>query len=328
MNLQSDTATGGRPDVGGNPKPKTIRDALQLYTELHLPTLAHAQPVRTRIRKYFDTIAPIDIDKLTTVDVQRWHLANMTRSRQQANSSLALLRALYKKLAEWDFYHGMSPAHCVKMKRPLPRNRYVTPHELSALLRVLACEEVMTRLFFSIVLFVGCRPGEAERLEWSHLKLWTDPESGVPFGTWRKPRTKNGLAHSVPLPPMIARLAAEHRENVPPGCAWVFPGRDASVSRSVWHILWTRIRQAAGIPDVRRHDLRRTCATYLLDGGMDLLTLSKAVMNHTDLRSTSVYAQPLESTVRAQLAKNSERMMAYAFSSATGGVEQTNHGQG
>ena len=299
----------------------TIKEALALYEELHLPTLADQRPVRTRIKKYFDTIAEIQVDKLSTMDVQRWHQANMARSRMQANSSLVILRAVYKKLVEWGHFPGglVSPAYCVKMKRPTPRNRYVTPHELSSLLRVLACEEVMTRLFFSIVLFVGCRPGEAERLQWVDLKLWTDPESGAPFGTWRKPRTKNGLAHSVPLPPMVARMAIEHRENAPADCPWVFPGNTAFVSRSCWHVLWTRIRKAAEIPDVRRHDLRRACATYLLDGGMDLLMLSKAVLNHTDLRSTSIYAQPIETSVREKLTKNSERMVAFAFSGAAHG---------
>lgn len=293
----------------------TIKEALALYEELHLPTLADQRPVRTRIKKYFDAIAHIEVDKLSTMDVQRWHQANMARSKTQANGSLVILRALYKKLVEWGHFPGglVSPAHCVKMKRPTPRNRYVTPHELSGLLRVLALEDVMTRLFFSIVLFVGCRPGEAERLQWSELKLWTDPGSGEPFGTWRKPRTKNGLAHSVPLPPMIARLAVEQREHVPADCPWVFPGETACTSRTTWHILWTRIRKAAGIPDVRRHDLRRTCATYLLDSGMDLLMLSKAVLNHTDLRSTSIYAQPIETSVREKLTKNSERMVALAF---------------
>ena len=49
-----------------------------------------------------------------------------------------------------------------------------------------------------------------------------------------------------------------------------------------------------------------------------VLTFSKAAVNHTNRSSrTSVYAQPLENNVRAQRAKDSERMAAYAFKGAS-----------
>ncbi len=293
--------------------PTTIGEALRLYDELHVSTLREPRPVRTRIRLYFDTIRATPIDQLTTVDTIRWHQENRKRSVQQANAALVILRALYRKLVEWDLYKGACPAYAVKIKRPGPRSRYLQPEELTTLLAVLAREPLMHRLFFSLMLFVSCRPGEAETMEWTHVKLWTDRETQAAMGTWTKPRTKNGTAHTVPLPPIVARLLHEHRANVFPECPWVFPGQHTYRSKAHWHHLWVEIRRKAGIPDVRRHDLRRTCATYLLDGGLDLLTLSKAVLNHTSLNSTSVYAQPLQETVRAQLTKNSERMLAYAF---------------
>ena len=52
---------------------------------------------------------------------------------------------------------------------------------------------------------------------------------------------------------------------------------------------WTRVRKAAGIPDVRIHDLRRTVGSWLVRGGASL-HLVGAVLNHRDQKTTAGYA--------------------------------------
>jgi site-specific recombinase XerD len=64
------------------------------------------------------------------------------------------------------------------------------------------------------------------------------------------------------------------------------------LSHEFWHARWTEIRDRAGLQDVQLRDLRRTCATRLLDRGMDLISLSKGVLNHSNLTTTKTYARP------------------------------------
>ncbi|GKS58181.1 hypothetical protein YTPLAS18_17080 [Nitrospira sp.] len=303
----------------GTATPTTIGEALTLYQELHVSNLRHPKPVRTRIALYFPSLLDRRIDELSAVEVARWHQANRERSQQQANASLVILRALYKWLLAMDLYKGTCPALAVKIKRPLPRQRFLDTEELTRVLRVLAHVPLIYRVYFSLMLFTGCRPGEAAVMQWKDLKFWTDSTTGSVMGTWTKPQTKNGLPHRVPLPPAIVSLLQEHRKDVLDACPWVFPGRNKVVCKAWWHAAWWQIRNAAGIPDVRIHDLRRSCATHLLANGTDLNTISKGVLNHRDLATTAIYAVPLDAGVREALTKNAERMLAAAFGTPDGG---------
>jgi len=53
---------------------------------------------------------------------------------------------------------------------------------------------------------------------------------------------------------------------------------------------WGRIRERAGVPDVRIHDIRRTFAKLLGGMGYSLHLLSRA-LGHSSLQSTAPYAR-------------------------------------
>ena len=69
------------------------------------------------------------------------------------------------------------------------------------------------------------------------------------------------------------------------------------MSHSVVHKHWVKIRNDCGIPDVRIHDLRRTCATYLDYHGASTSLISKGILQHTNLQSTSRYIQSIPDKV-------------------------------
>ena len=52
---------------------------------------------------------------------------------------------------------------------------------------------------------------------------------------------------------------------------------------------WDRIRQAAGMPDLRLHDLRHTFASIAVMGGMSLPMVG-ALLGHKHARTTQRYA--------------------------------------
>ena len=53
---------------------------------------------------------------------------------------------------------------------------------------------------------------------------------------------------------------------------------------------WERIREAAGLEDVRLHDLRRTFASWLIEYEGQSMDLIGGILRHADTRTTKRYA--------------------------------------
>jgi integrase len=267
----------------------TVQDLVTAYQQLHLPTLKQPASVRCRLSKYFGPLLALPVDALTVPIVLGWVNEIRRHSTTQADGCLTILRSMINKAIEWQLWTGQSnPAAFVRRKRASPRTRYILEHELPGLIRELEREPVFIRLYFYLVLFCAPRPGEVERAQRPHfLPL---PEGGC---VWFKPTTKT-TEHSVQLPEPITRLLSRHLEVLSPATPWIFPGRRGRcLSKEFWHARWVEIRERCGLHDVQLRDLRRTTSTHLLgDKEMDLMSLSKGVLNHSNLNTTQVYARP------------------------------------
>ena len=80
--------------------------------------------------------------------------------------------------------------------------------------------------------------------------------------------------------------------------AWVFPSRRTpSKCRADLNNVWDRVRDRAGIPDVRIHDLRHSFASAAINSGASLHMIGKA-LGHADVRTTERYAHVLDGSVR------------------------------
>ena len=77
---------------------------------------------------------------------------------------------------------------------------------------------------------------------------------------------------------------------------------------------WDRIREKAGLPDVRFHDLRRTVGSWLAGSGESLSLIGK-VLNHRDVSTTAIYARLNLDPVRQALERNATKMLEAGESS-------------
>lgn len=95
---------------------------------------------------------------------------------------------------------------------------------------------------------------------------------------------------SVPLVKQLVVLL----KNLKKECVksdWVFlMGDDATRHMGYPQKAWKRLKQAAGIDNLRMHDLRRTVGSYECMGGVNLSVVSKTLNNKT-LQATQVYAR-------------------------------------
>jgi len=74
---------------------------------------------------------------------------------------------------------------------------------------------------------------------------------------------------------------------------------------------WERIRKAAGLEDVRLHDLRRTVGSWLAQSGNSLHLIGK-VLNHSNQSTTAIYSRFGQDNVRDALEQHGQLLTGMA----------------
>ena len=145
------------------------------------------------------------------------------------------------------------------------RQRYLTGAELARVTTALAdMRDQGAADAIRLMLLTGARRGETLAARWRDIDL----EAGV----WVKPgsTTKQKTEHRVPLSEAAVRLLAEMRQQAGDDAEWVFPAPQKAGPRTAIEEAWRELRTAAGIPDVRLHDLRHSYASILASSGLSL----------------------------------------------------------
>jgi integrase len=190
-------------------------------------------------------------------------------------SAAARARVALMRLFSWAIRQGLTETNPV-IGTPVP-NEHVKSRE-----RVLSGDELAKvwqasgdgtyGAIIKLLIVTGCRRQEVGSMRWDELQ----PEKGL----WIIPRerTKNGKAHTLPLPEMawsiIATVPRWHDG------AFVF-GRTAGFQQ--WAPHKRALDQRAGIAPYVIHDLRRSVATGMNEIGVQP-HIVEAVLNHATFR--------------------------------------------
>jgi integrase len=128
-------------------------------------------------------------------------------------------------------------------------------------------------------------------------------------GVLRLPQTKAGDEQSATLSgPALAIMQAIPSEEDNP---YLLPGARRGRPLVNIDVPWRRVRQAAGLADVRLHDLRRTTGSWLSQAGEDL-NLIKSALRHADLSTTLIYARLGEDAPREAMEAHGRRILEAA----------------
>jgi integrase len=123
---------------------------------------------------------------------------------------------------------------------------------------------------------------------------WVDFD--LPRRVWTIPMSKSGKARRVPLPAAaIDELRAMPRWA---GCPYVVPNPRTMKPYTSVYFSWDAARRRAGLPDVRMHDARHTCASNLVNAGQSLFVVSQ-VLGHAQARTSQRYAHLSQDTLVA-----------------------------
>lgn len=198
-----------------------------------------------------------------------------------ANRVLALIRKIFNFGIQRDIV-VMNP--CQAVSRPTKeysRERVLSQEEIKKVWQGLDSEEVLTSAIFKLYILTGQRGSEIRSMSWDDLDLQTN--------WWTIPgeKTKNSLAHRVPLSEQaldVIRSISFTKET----SHWVFPS-PIDKSKHVDNIQKAiqRIRKKANVSFVG-HDFRRTAASHMAAQGIQRLVVSK-IINHVEQGVTKVY---------------------------------------
>ena len=207
------------------------------------------------------------------------------------NRFLHHLQAIFSRAIEWEI-EGIekNPAKGIK---PLPNHsrheRYLNSEEAQRL--IAAVQGSKNKLLGPIIAFLlltGCRKREVLDARWENI----DFDRAILI----IPLSKNGKTRHVPLSLGARTVLLQARNyqrqqlgSVADTCPWVFANIDTGKPFASIDNGWQNARAAAGLEDLRIHDLRHSFASALVNSGMTLYDVKEA-LGHASIQTTQRYA--------------------------------------
>ena len=215
--------------------------------------------------------------------------ARDTLSKDYTSGTVNRYTAAARAMVNFGRASGLLPPNLVwpprlMLTEPKARERFLTGEELG---RVLDAARADSDFMYAAVVFalgVGCRQGEQLRVRWGDID---DKTNAVAIRV-----SKTDTSRRAHMPPaVLAALEPLRTGKVRPlPGAYVFAGADGKPLPSYTLIdRWERVRAAAGVPDVRWHDLRHASASFLIQGGATLAEVAHQ-LGHKNVATSKRYA--------------------------------------
>ena len=287
-------------------KAETVKDLCLAYMERHAKP--HKKSWKTdqgRIDRY---ILPAwgnhKANNIRSADVSALHGKIGQQHPYEANRVVELISKMFSLARRWGFVadNAANPAADIDQFREHKRDRWVKPEELPRLMAAIDAESNRyARAALWLYLLTGVRKSELLHARWEDID--------VDQRELRLPDTKAGRIHHVPL--SEAALSVLRKLPKVDDNPYVLPGHVKGQHLVNISKPWLRVRKAAGIEDVRLHDLRRTVGSWLAQAGNSLHLIGK-VLNHTSPATTAIYARFGQDQVRQALEDHGKRILGVA----------------
>jgi integrase len=257
-------------------KPSTATEYQRLARLYILPVLRHRQ-----------------VRDIPRFDIVRLH-SSLADKPYQANRAVALLSKFFNWCeSQGHRPDGSNPCRHVEKFSEAKRERFLSSEELTRLgetLRAAAAEKTASPWIIGairLLALTGARLSEILTLRWEFVNF----ERGM----IRLPESKTGAKTLYLNSPALAVLRELPRVD---GNPFVIVGERKGARLVNLQKPWRRIRNAAGLRDVRLHDLRHSFASVAVAGGMSLPMIG-ALLGHSQPQTTHRYAHLAADPLRA-----------------------------
>lgn len=308
-----------------NRNAKTVADLCDLYMENHAKL--HKKPrswksdesnIRNHVRPL---IGHLNAKSITRNDIEKFKrdVANGKTARNKktkprvrlrvkggqgtANRCLALLSKMFNLAEEWGLRDEFTnPVRGIQKFPERKLERYLSNQEITTLGETLSdavdkgLADQTSVDAIRLLMFTGCRLSEILTLKWKYVDFQRN--------CFHLPDSKTG-AKVVYLPAAAISLLKEipRLEDNP----FVLVG-----SGEAGHLVnlrkpWHRIREKAGLDDVRLHDLRHSFASIAAGEGMSLHMIGQ-LLGHSQAATTARYAHLAENPMKAAADKIGTRI--------------------
>lgn len=281
-----------------------LEDWLKQWLSMYLPNIEATTRVsyEEKVRNYIiPAMGKMALKSLKTENVQSWvnsmsarGLSPKTIRNAFNNLNAALKKACVLRMIPYNPCEGVELPKLQKYQASI----YTTPDIHKALTAAAGTDMYVPVM---LALTVGLRRGELLALRWEHVDFdasvihvrdnMVKGEDGKPI--IKAPKSKSGLRDISVGKNIIAALAAAKAEydknRTKPGFhdnGFVVcktdgnPYKPDSMTQK-----WDRFMKAKNLSHIRLHDLRHSCATAMVEAGVDLKTVQQ-VMGHSDISVT------------------------------------------
>ena len=240
------------------------------------------------VRKYIlPAFGHLTVDAITVEHIKDW-FASIADRPGSANRAMPVLSVMMRLAELWGYRpHNSNPCKNAKRYRMQPKARFLTAEEMARLNAVLTRDEFYCPQAVAIIrllMLTGCRLGEVVSLEWEWIRgkriHLPDSKSG-PRTVWLS---------------SAARAVIDAIPRYSPDCPFLFPARPPTRHIDNFEYQWHRIRNEAGLPGLRIHDLRHNWASVAAINGVDMVTIAK-LLGHALVETTERYTHLSDQSV-------------------------------
>ena len=276
----------GGPKTPGHPMTAFAGEFLERYARHWKPRTL--QTNRFLVRNHIlPAFGHMTVDAIAVEHVTDW-FASMADRPGSANRSMPLLSVMMRMAELWGYRpHNSNPCKNTRRYRTEPKERFLAAEEMARLNAVLTRDEFYCPHIVAIVrllMLTGCRAGEIASLEWDWIRgkriHLPDSKSG-PRTVWLS-RAARAVIDAIP--------------RYSPDCPFLFPARPPTRHIDNFEYQWHRIRNEAGLPGLRIHDLRHNWASVAAMNGVDIVTVAK-LLGHASVETTERYTHLSDQSV-------------------------------
>ncbi len=239
----------------------------------HVPRLRSAAKTRAHCRQLLPYIRGRKLSEVSQVWAEI-KAVEIGKAPATVNHKGRILRQIGRMA--WREWGWIDRAPVISLLPEKPRETFLTPAQVEALAQ--ACPNPLAGDYVRLAAYTGIRRGHLLRLTRHDVRdgfIQLDRSS------------KTATLQLVPLHPKVAGIAAR---------------LPLEITEDGVRTSWQAAREKLGMEDVRWHDLRHTCASWLVQAGVPLHTVSE-ILGHTSMAMTRRYAHLAPEHLAAAIGK-------------------------